>query len=139
MFQLRSRIVTVVLPLLAMAVGALGGCGSAIVREWTSLYTVADGQLNRLEAKSDGTATATLYATTAATPGAWTQLSFKGSWREEDYVFVFDLACVSADCDGDDFQMRCVVIDEENGKTWKLDCTGNKKWQNYPFFWQEVL
>ena len=127
------------LSLLGAAAVTLVGCGPAIVREWTSLYSVADGQLNRLEATSDGKASATIYATRGSTPGVWTQLGFNGTWREEDYVFVFDLTCTSGPCDGDDLQLRCVVIDEENGKTWKLDCTGNNKWQNYPFFWQEVL
>lgn len=124
---------------LTATASTLSGCGSAIVREWQSLYTVAGGELNRLVAYDDGTAKVTLFATTTGTPDVWTRFVFGGTWVEDDYTFVFELTCREGPCNGDDFQLRCQVIDEDNGKTWKLDCVGNNKWANYPFSWQEVL
>ncbi|MBM4359000.1 MAG: hypothetical protein FJ096_12920 [Deltaproteobacteria bacterium] len=122
-----------------LAVLLLPGCNYAIERDWESLAKLGNGEYNRLAAYTDGTADATIYATTNATPGTWTKFYFEGTWQEADDEFVFDFQCKKGPCGEDDFDMRCDIIDEEINQTLKLDCFANGKWKNYPFNWQEVL
>lgn len=124
---------------LAVAAAGLPGCNYAIERDWESLSKLGNGEYNRLSAYTDGTADATLHATSAATPGVWTKFYFEGTWVEDGDYFRFDFTCKKGPCNGDDFDLLCQIIDENNGETFKLDCDANNKWKNYPFSWQEVL
>ena len=124
---------------LGLGVALLSGCNSAIERDWESLSLLGNGAYNTMAAYTDGTADTTIYATTSATPGVWTKFYFEGNWREVDDQFLFDFRCMKGPCNDDDFSMRCDLVDENNGETFKLDCVANGKWKNYPFNWQEVL
>jgi hypothetical protein len=117
----------------------LTGCSYAIERDWESLDTLGNGQLNRLSAYTDKTADATVYATRASDPNSWTKFYFEGTWAESNDYFVFDFACKAGPCDADDFRMTCQIIDENNDQTFKLDCEADRNWKSYPFSWQEVL
>jgi hypothetical protein len=124
---------------LGLAALILPGCTYAIERDWESLAKLDNGEYNRMSAYTDGTADATIHATTPGTPGSWTKFYFEGTWEEVDDEFLFEWSCKKGPCDADDFGMRCDIVDEEINKTLKLDCVANGKWKAYPFNWQEVL
>lgn len=137
MRQGRSEILRVGAAALLALAGT--GCSAAIERDWESLAPLGNGELNRLSAYTDKTADATIYATHANAPNTWIGFYFEGTWVEQNDAFFFTFSCKKGPCDGDDLELRCEIVDENNGETFKLDCGATGKWKNYPFSWQEVL
>ncbi len=123
---------------LVLAVGA-NGCGYAIERNWESLSRLENGQLNELAVFADKTADTTLYAVRPSAPSTWTKFYFEGTWFEENDFFHFSFACKNGPCSDADFELKCQLVDENKGETFKLDCNANGQWKDYPFNWQEVL
>ena len=124
--------------LLALATG----CASQpVIGDWESERRLGNNEKNKLEVYEDFTGDAEIWATPISDPNAWFRFEFEVAWWKEDGAgqYGFDLNCTEGPCNSDDFDMDCELIEIENDEgapLQKLDCEGEKKWENYPLQWQ---
>ncbi len=117
----------------------LGACDAPVVGSWQSDKKLPNGSRNKLTVESDLTGSATIYATPANDHNSWTKFKFdvEGEEANDGYRFDFNMDCKSGGCDGADFKMKCEVIDTtDEDAPDKMDCEGNKRWDDYPFDWE---
>lgn len=125
---------------LALGAVAMAGCSSPPVGSWQSDSKLPNGEYNKLVVDGDFIGEAKIYATPANDTTFWVKFKFDvdGAQTEEGTAWVFSMNCKSGPCSGDDFKMTCEVISEGADQADKMNCTGNKKWDDYPFDWERI-
>ncbi|MSP26098.1 MAG: hypothetical protein EXR75_13255 [Myxococcales bacterium] len=119
-----------------LLVCSLSACDGPLVGEWRSDKKLGNDKRNSLSIASDSTGTATIYATPASDHSVWTAFEFNVSWGPDAEEFDLAMNCARGPCDNNDFVMECIVIDEQNGETEKLECDARGNWQGYVFDWE---
>ena len=118
------------------------GCAKdPVLGDWESDRRLSNGEKNKLELLEDFTGDAEMWATPTSDPNAWFRFEFDVEWWREDGTgqYGFDLDCTEGPCSSDNFDMECELIeveDDDGLPLQKLDCEGDKKWENYPLQWQ---
>lgn len=134
---MRTSTLTFAACLLALATGC---AADPILGDWESERRLSNDEKNKLELYDDFTGDAEIWATPLSDPNAWYRFEFEVSWWREEGTgqYGFDLNCTEGPCSGDDFDMDCelIEVDGDEGPLQKLDCEGEKKWENYPLQWQ---
>ena len=119
------------------------GCSSHPIEGlWRSENKLGNGKRNELAVNADLTGDAVIYATPAGDPNSWTKFRFNFVGEEVDDGFRVDLQmeCQSGGCSGNDFKMKCNVIElEDETEVERLDCKGTGNWVGYPFDWERVF